>query len=60
MALHRHKQHCERSFSQKVADVATRVGQGLALAKGVYDTGRTVYTAVQAAAPYVSPMLSLL
>ena len=60
MALHRHKQHCERSFSQKVADVAQRVGAGVALAKGVYDTGKTVYTAVQAAAPYVSPLLSML
>ena len=60
MALRRHKQHCERSFSQKVADVATRVGQGVALAKGVYDTGKTVYTAVQTAAPYVSPLLSML
>ena len=58
MALHRHKQ--PRSFGQKVADVAQRVGAGMALAKGVYDTGRTVYTAVQAAAPYVSPLLSLL
>ena len=60
MALHKHKQQCERSFGQKVADVATRVGQGVALAKGVYDTGKTVYTAVQAAAPYMSPLLSML
>ena len=58
MALHRHKQ--PRSFGQKVADVAQRVGAGVALAKGVYDTRRTVYTAVQASAPYVSPLLSLL
>ena len=60
MALHRHKQHCERGFSQKVADMAQRVGAGMALAKGVYDTGKTVYTAVQAAAPYMSPLLSML
>ena len=60
MALHRHKQHCDRSFGQKAADVARRVGAGVALAKGIYDTGRTVYTAVQAAAPYVSPLLSML
>ena len=58
MALHRHKQ--PRSFGQKVADVAQRIGAGVALAKGVYDTGRTVYTAVQAAAPYVSPLLRML
>ena len=55
MALHRHTQS-ERSFGSKVADVAQRVGQGVALAKGVYDTGRTIYSAAQAAAP----MLSLL
>ena len=60
MALRRHKQHCKSGFSQKVADVAQRVGAGVALAKGVYDTGKTVYTAVQAAAPYVSPLLSML
>ena len=33
MALHRHRQQHERSFSQKVADVAQRVGAGVALAK---------------------------
>ena len=55
MAMRRHTQS-ERSFGSKVADVAQRVGQGEALAKGIYDTGRTIYTAAQAAAP----MLSLL
>ena len=58
--MRRHVKHTERSFGQKAADVAQRVGAGVALAKGVYDTGRTVYTAVQAAAPYVSPLLSML
>ena len=60
MALHRHAKHCDRSFGAKFADVATRVGQGVAFAKGIYDTGKTVYSAVQAAAPYVSPLLSML
>jgi hypothetical protein len=60
MAMHRHTKQSERSFGHVVADVATRVGQGVALAKGIYDTGRTVYTAVQAAAPYVSPLLGML
>jgi len=60
MAMHRHTKQTERSFGQTVADVATRVGQGVALAKGVYDTGRTVYTAFQSAAPYVSPLIGAL
>jgi len=57
MALHRHRQPVERSFGAKVADVATRVGQGVALAKGIYDTGRTIYSAAQAAAPMLSMLL---
>jgi len=60
MAMHRHRQHTERSFGQKVADVAKRVGAGVSLAKGVFDTGRTIYSAVQAAAPYVAPLISML
>ena len=59
MAMHRHRRP-ERSFGQKVADVAQRVGAGVALAKGVYETGKTIFTAAQAAAPYVSPLLTLL
>ena len=59
MALNRHKVHCERSFGQKVADVATRVGQGVMFAKGVYDTGKQVYGMAQAAAPYISPLISM-
>ena len=57
MAMHRHWRP-ERSFGQKVADVAQRVGAGVALAKGVYETGKTIFTAAQAAAPYVSPLLT--
>ena len=60
MALNRHKVHCDRSFGQKVADVATRVGQGVMFAKGVYGTGRQVYGMAQAAAPYISPLLSMM
>ena len=60
MAMRRHVKQIERSFGQKVADVAQRVGAGVALAKGVYDTGKNIFTAAQAAAPYVSPLLSLL
>ena len=60
MAMQRHKVHCERSFGQKMADVAQRVGQGVALAKGIYETGKTVYGVAQAAAPYVSPLLTML
>ena len=56
MALQRHKT-ADRSFGYKVADVAQRVGAGVALAKGVYDTGRTIYTAAQAAAPMLSMLL---
>ena len=59
MAMRRHVKQTERSFGQKVADVAQRVGAGVALAKGVYDMRRTIFTAAQAAAPYVSPLLSL-
>ena len=60
MANYRHAKHCNRSFGQKVADVAQRVGQGVAVAKGVYEAGKTVYTAAQAAAPYLSPLVAML
>ena len=57
MAMHRHRRP-ERNFGQKVADVARRVGAGVALANGVYETGKTIFTAAQAAAPYLSPLLT--
>ena len=60
MAMRRHVKQTERSFGQSVADVAARVGQGVALAKGVWDTGKAIYSAASAAAPYVSPLLSML
>ena len=60
MALRRHVKQTERSFGQKAADVVTRVGQGVAFAKGLYETGRTVYAAASAAAPYVSPLIGAL
>ena len=60
MAYYRHSKHCQISFGQKVADVATRVGQGVAVAKGVYEAGKTVYGVAQAAAPYLSPLLAAL
>ena len=60
MSSYRHAKRCNRTFGQKVADVAQRVGQGVALAKGIYETGKTVYGVAQAAAPYVSPLLTML
>ena len=60
MALHIHKRHCERNFNQKVAGVAQRVGQGMALVFGIYETGKSVYGIAQAAAPYASPLLTML
>ena len=51
MANYRHAKHCNRSFGQKVADVAQRVGQGVAVAKGVYEVGKPAHGIAQAAAP---------
>ena len=56
MAMHRHRPS-ERSFGQTVADTAVRIGQGVALAKGVFETGKTIYTAARAAAPMLSMLL---
>ena len=59
MALNRHKQHCERNLGQKTADVATRVGQGVMVAKGICATGKQIYGMAQAAAAYLSPRISI-
>ena len=60
MASYRHAKHCNRSLGEKVADVGTPFGQGIAVAKGVYEAGKTVYGVAQAGAPYLSPLLAAL
>ena len=43
-------------FAQKVKNVASLVGT----VKGIYDTGKTIYSAAQAAAPYVEMVAGLI
>ena len=44
------------SFAQKVKSIASLVGT----VKGIYDTGKTLYSAAQAAAPYVEMVAGLI
>ena len=43
-------------FAQKVKNVASLVGT----VKGIYDTGKTIYSAAQAAATYVEMVAGLI
>ena len=43
-------------FAQKVKNVASLVGT----VKSIYDTGKTIYSAAQAAAPYVEMVAGLI
>ena len=43
-------------FGQKVQNIASLVGT----VKGIYDTGKTIYSAAQAAAPYVEMVAGLI
>ena len=43
-------------FAQKIKNVASLVGT----VKGIYDTGKTIYSAAQAAAPYVEMVAGLI
>ena len=43
-------------FAQKVQNIASLVGT----VKGIYDTGKTIYSAAQAAAPYVEMVAGLI
>ena len=55
-ALQATKKSPKEGFGQKVKNIVEAVGT----IKGIYDTGRTIYTAAQAAAPYVSMAAGLL
>jgi len=46
----------KESFGQKVKNVSETVGA----IKGLWDTGRMVYSGIQAAAPYITSGLALL
>ena len=50
------KKQPKEGFGQKVKNIVETVG----VIKGIYDTGRTIYTAAQAAAPYVSMAAGML
>jgi len=43
-----------QSIGNKVKNVAEFIGS----AKGIWDTGRAIYGAVQAAAPYIGPVVA--
>ena len=50
------QQRPKASFGQKVKHVSETVGA----IKGLWDTGRMIYSGIQAAAPYVTTGLALL
>ena len=51
------KQHkLKESFGQKVKNVSETLGA----IKGIYETGKMVYSGIQTAAPYVTSGLALL
>lgn len=56
--LQNHNKHKHGGFlhglGQKVKNLAELAGT----VKGIYDTGRTVYSLAQAASPYVLPLLA--
>ena len=57
--IHNYRMHKHHGLSQglghKIKDIAKLAGT----VKGIYDTGRTVYSIASAAAPYVLPLLGL-
>ena len=55
-ALQATKKPPKEGFGQKVKNIVEAVGT----IKGIYDTGRTIYTAAQTMAPYVSMAAGLL
>jgi|TARA_B110000285_G_scaffold205657_1_gene243587 hypothetical protein len=46
----------KESFGQKVKNVSETLGA----IKGIYETGKMVYSGIQAAAPYITSGLALL
>ena len=55
-AVHATKKPPKEGFGQKVKNIVEAVGT----IKGIYDTGRTIYTAAQAAAPYMATAAAFL
>ena len=55
-ALQATKKPPKEGFGQKVKNIVEAVGT----IKGIYDTGRTIYTAAQAAAPYMATAAAFL
>lgn len=52
--------HCRQSPLQKAAGYGEGVLRLLGTAKNVYDAGKTIYGAAQAAAPYAQAAISML
>ena len=59
MAYYRHKQH-QRSLASHTGEWLQRGAHGIAALKGVYDVGRTIYTAAQAARPALMAATAML
>ena len=55
-ALQAAKKQPKEGFGQKIQKIGAVIGT----IKGIYDTGRTIYSVAQAAAPYVSMAAGLL
>ena len=56
MASRQIKNQSGGSFGQKVQNVASAVGT----IKGMYDTGKAIYSGMQVAAPYVEMGMAML
>ena len=58
--LMNHRQQKRVGFLQGLGQKAQHLAEFAGAVKGIYDTGRTVYSLAQAAGPYVLPLLAAL
>jgi hypothetical protein len=56
--LRNHRHHKHISFLHGLGEKAKHLAELAGTVKGIYDTGRTVYSLAQAASPYVLPLLA--
>jgi len=56
--LQNHRQDKHVGFLHGVGQKVKHLAELAGTAKGIYDTGRTIYSLAQAASPYVLPLLA--
>jgi hypothetical protein len=58
--LYNHRKHHHVGLIQGIGHKVKHLAEIAGTVKGLYDTGRTIYTAAQVAAPYIEAALPLL